>query len=164
MHPDIPLNVEPRTTAPGPSPSPPPLAFPGAPDAGRRSDRWLPLWLFAGTMTLIAGLRLAGAWHVPMPRCWLRQFTGIPCPSCGCTRSLLAWSNFDLAQALRFNPLFFICCVVGVFWFGLWSSRQLFGWPWLNHLQFHPERWPVGRIFVLLVALNWLYLCLKLPK
>jgi Protein of unknown function (DUF2752) len=138
---------------------PPPL-----PQSAERGDRWLPLWLFSGALALVAGLRLAGQWQLPLPKCWLRTFTGVPCPSCGCTRSLLAWSHFDLAQAFNFNPLFFVCCVAGLLWLALWAAERFLHRPWLRQWRARADRWPVGRVFLALVALNWLYLCLRLPK
>lgn len=160
MESDAPLHLESR--AADTLHNPPPL--PPSPGEPARRIRWLPLWLFAGALALLAGLRLAGQWRVPLPRCWLREFTGLPCPSCGCTRSLLAWSHFDLDQAFRFNPLFFACCVSGFLWLGLWLAGRLFDRRWLESLQARIDEWPLGWIFLALLGLNWLYLCLNLPK
>jgi hypothetical protein len=40
--------------------------------------------------------------------CMIRQTTGVPCPSCGTTRSVLSLLNGDVLQALYLNPFGFI--------------------------------------------------------
>jgi hypothetical protein len=129
-----------------------------------RHDRWLPFWLGTGFIAAIVGLRWAALRELPLPPCLLRKFTGVPCPSCGCTRSLLAWSHFDLAQAFFFNPLFFLCCVTALMWFGLSCADGLFARGWRERWRTRTARWPIGRVFLVLLGLNWLYLCLWLPK
>ena len=37
--------------------------------------------------------------------CPFRYFVGIPCPSCGVTRSLWALMNFDISLSLFYNPM-----------------------------------------------------------
>ncbi len=39
------------------------------------------------------------------PVCPVRRLTGIPCPSCGLTRSFVAIGNGDLGTAFAFHPL-----------------------------------------------------------
>ena len=41
--------------------------------------------------------------HVPFG-CVLYDTTGVPCPWCGLTRSVIALADWDLAGSLRFNP------------------------------------------------------------
>ena len=38
-------------------------------------------------------------------RCPFKALTGIPCPTCGMTRSLIAARQLDFASAFRMNPL-----------------------------------------------------------
>jgi len=131
---------------------------------GRRSPRHLPLWIVLGLVLLALGAQLGARWQLPFPQCLLRKFTGIPCPTCGCTRSLLAWWDLDLAAAFRFNPLFFVVCVGLLAWFGLWCIEWLTGRVWLNRLGARIRRGPVWKVCIALAAVNWVYLWLKLPK
>jgi hypothetical protein len=78
-----------------------------------------PVWGFVSLVVLSAVARLGLAWEWPFPQCWMRKLTGIPCPSCGCTRSLAAWSHLDFEQAFRFNPLFFFVCAGLAAWAAL---------------------------------------------
>ena len=119
------------------------------------------------------GLMLGGGWCIshwslPWPRCAMRSITGLPCPACGCTRSLLAWTELDLTAAFLFNPLFFLLCAV---------SLVSCGWQLLRRR--HPMRntfeavhstplpwlpWFTWRLAGGLLIVNWLYLCWWLPK
>lgn len=130
----------------------------------RRSGAALPLWFGIGFVGLVVTARVATQWHLPYPECWLRKLTGLPCPSCGCTRGLLAWSQLDLAQAFFFNPLFFLLCVGVLAWCVVAAAEKLAGRAWLSHWRSRFGRWSVWRIALVLIALNWLYLCLTLPK
>ena len=42
------------------------------------------------------------------PSCIIYKFTGIKCAGCGMTRALHYFLNFNLKQALLFNPLLFV--------------------------------------------------------
>ncbi len=168
-------------TPPSSVPAPPCIdaaATPAPRWPDRVSARWhAPLLLLA----LAAGagfVRLCVHWQVPLPFCLLRTTTGIPCPGCGCTRSLLAWTHLDPVAALRFNPLFFVATLavaawaIRRTWIGLQAStcpegrqtpagnkaHDLRGDSPLLHRALSP------RVLALLAVLNWLYLCLTLPK
>lgn len=103
-------------------------------------------------------------WQLPLPFCLLRKLTGIPCPFCGSTRSLAAWATLDVEQAFRFNPLFFVLCVALLAWSSLWIAEKVFQQRFLDRLQIRLRSWPWWRIGIVLLMLNWLYLCLALPK
>jgi hypothetical protein len=138
----------------------------GGPALSLSKGRWLPLWSALCVLGAVAALRLAVAWHVPLPFCLLRRLTGIPCPACGCTRSVLAWTEFDPVAAFTFNPLFCLCCLVGACWL-LWrgiglASGGRYGWTTTGRSGF--RRWPWGKVVAALAALNWIYLCFNLPK
>jgi hypothetical protein len=108
--------------------------------------------------------RLAMLWQLPLPKCWLRKLTDVPCPSCGCTRSLAAWATLDLEHAFRFNPLFFLLCVALLAWSALRLAEKFSRRTFLDGLKLRLKGWPWWRIGAALLALNWLYLCLTLPK
>lgn len=77
----------------------------------------------AGTATLTLASGVGGARSMPMGlwRCPVRQLTGIPCPTCYLTRSVLATLQGDLDQALHwhaFGPLLVALAVVLGIWVG----------------------------------------------
>jgi hypothetical protein len=57
-----------------------------------------------GTSGLVwIGLSAAG--RVPFTPCIVKHVTGIPCPSCGTTRAMLAALDGDVWHAFQINPL-----------------------------------------------------------
>jgi hypothetical protein len=116
-------------------------------------------------MALLAvAAHVALLWRLPLPQCWLRKLTGVPCPSCGCTRSLAAWATLEMDQAFRLNPLLFLLCVAALAWTTLWLVEMAARRTFLHGLKSRVQGWPWWRIGGALIALNWLYLCLTLPK
>lgn len=68
-----------------------------------------------GTIVL---LTLAAARFVPagdlLPGCAFRALAGLPCPTCGITRSLVSLAHGDLAAAFVVNPLVFLVMAGGL--------------------------------------------------
>ncbi|NQU32134.1 MAG: DUF2752 domain-containing protein [Bacteroidetes bacterium] len=44
--------------------------------------------------------------------CIIKQVTGIPCPSCGATRSIISLLQNNLAEALYWNPIGIILVII----------------------------------------------------
>lgn len=90
--------------------------------------------------------------------CTFRNVTGIPCPSCGVTRTALALLDFDLASAALVNPLATIAGFIFVtggglalVWVLLRGRVPTWGLRWTH-------RWTIATAGVVLI--NWLYLIL----
>ena len=127
-----------------------------------------PVAVFALFGLMLAGGWCISHWSLPWPRCAMRLITGLPCPACGCTRSLLAWTELNPTAAFLFNPLFFLLCLaslVSCAWqllrqrHGTWNITEAIRstpFPWLP--------WLTWRLAGALLVLNWLYLCWRLPK
>jgi len=143
--------------------SPPPIPI-SAVLRPKTLSRLAPLGMVVGLAALAWITRLALQWQLPLPQCWLRKLTGVPCPACGCTRSLAAWASGNLEQAVLFNPLFFAVCLGFLFWLALWAVQLTSERPLLDTIRAKAVRLPLWRIAIALVATNWLYLYLKLPK
>lgn len=90
--------------------------------------------------------------------CTFRNLTGIPCPTCGTTRTALALLHFDLGAAFTVNPL---AAAAGIVFFvggGLALVWGLMGGPtriWRLHWS---RRWTLALAGVILI--NWVYLIL----
>jgi len=117
-----------------------------------------------GFGVVVAAARFARQWHLPFLRCWLHEFTGIPCPTCGCTRSLLAWGELDLGRAFFFNPLFFLLCAGVILWPVLAAFEKISRREWLSQAWARVPGRRAWQVAAGLIALNWLYLCLRLPR
>lgn len=44
--------------------------------------------------------------------CFFKAVTGLPCPACGSTRSVLSLFNGNISEALKINPLGFLIAAV----------------------------------------------------
>lgn len=83
---------------------------------------------FALAALFFANLRIPGR---PSTLCPLRAMTGIPCPFCGGTTAAVEVGRFDLAGALRVNPVVVFTAAVIIAMpvvIGLRTARHV-GWP-----------------------------------
>ena len=107
---------------------------------------WRDLRLAAAGMIAIGAIWPLLPVHPP-GLCPLRETTGVPCPFCGMTRSVVAAVHGDIVASLRFNPggivilLLAIVVVVRPSW--LVSLRA----------RYHPSVWLLVPIF----AAMWVY-------
>lgn len=90
------------------------------------------------------------------PVCAFRAITGVPCPTCGGTRALLALARLDAFAALAWNPL--VTLAVAVFFGGglVALVRALRG---LGVPDDAPLRW-AGAAAGLALAANWAFVVL----
>jgi hypothetical protein len=93
----------------------------------------------------------------PVFPCVFKEITGIACPTCGSTRSLICLSRFDIFSAFRFNPLVFIGIILFSLW-GLYGFYVLFSGNKiqviLSKKEWRSARWGI----LVLILLNWIYL------
>ncbi|MEY2410510.1 MAG: hypothetical protein QOF48_3180 [Verrucomicrobiota bacterium] len=134
-----------------------------SPSAKEPSTLLHPVWLTLGALGLALAAQLVVRWRLPLPPCLMRKYTGFPCPSCGCTRSLLAWSHLDPISAFRFNPLFSLVVTSLLFWLLAWSAERISGKRFLAGWRSRLARLPYWKILIAMAIANWLYLCAKLP-
>jgi hypothetical protein len=117
-----------------------------------------PWFLFASAtfgIGCLAWLRVG----LPWPVCWFRHSFGVPCATCGATRSALALAHGNIGLAFHTNPL--MCLVyLGVLVFDLYALTVLV----FRMKRLRLERIPlqVQRILrvitVSVVIGNWIYL------
>ena len=123
-----------------------------------------PLWVLATGLVALSGARLIQHLPVLVPACGLRTLTGIPCPLCGSTRCLIAWSHLEIAEAFRFNPMVAAGCVAVGVWV-LLSALDIFcgrNWACVTTQHLHRRPWPL--ILAAAALVNWVYLILWLPR
>lgn len=126
-----------------------------------RITRWVgvPWWAVAlvGLQFLLVGayVGMAHAMGIDAPTtCPLRSLTGIPCPTCGSTRMVLALGQGNLAGAIAYNPLMFLVTIAGLGWLVLrFAFRRRIVWA----LSPTRLRLAIAALIVAVLA-NWAYL------
>ena len=114
------------------------------------------LWLAVTVTSAALGL----AWfalRLPWPRCNFRELFGIPCFTCGATRSAVALASGDLVRAWAWNPLatltMFAIALFDIYAIAVLALRA----PRLR-FDCSSVRWLLAGLVVAAAALNWAYL------
>lgn len=100
-------------------------------------------------------LRLAGR---PLPGlCVMRQLTGLPCPGCGLTRSIVSAVHGDVGDSFFYHRLGGL-----VFLYVLLQALTRLGWLLSSGWRSRSERWGtlIDRALVplaVLLAINWVF-------
>ena len=104
-----------------------------------------------------------GSAHQSAPSvCLFKEITGLPCPSCGTTRSVLLLFHGEVLAALMTNP-FGLLIAIGLAVIPLWIIIDLIRkkesfyrrYVWAEKL-FIESRW-VTASAVMIVVLNWIW-------
>jgi len=95
---------------------------------------------------------------LPLPGCWFRRITGLPCLTCGGTHSLRALMNMNWLQALHWNPL----CSTAIFAMACLAACSLvtviFGLPRLRIARMDARSAFFLRMLLAAgIAGNWIY-------
>jgi hypothetical protein len=123
------------------------------------SERQL-AWIWAGLALATAALSPVWIHLAPLLRpCLFRQVTGVPCPSCGATRGVLALMDGRVLEALTFNPLMvtgFAAFLAGGALAPLWAWR-------INRVPdiVHPLPLWVRLGAVLAILANWAWVVVQ---
>ena len=121
----------------------------------------------AFTLPVVALIGLACLrFHVPLPPCALKHFTGMPCAGCGATRATVEMSRGHWSAALYLNPMTTLGFVaIGAYW--IYSVTILTSKPRRRlRLDGIPRRTgTVIRIGIGLAFLaNWAWVLTHLPE
>ncbi len=122
--------------------------------AGLTSEMWrgsvstIDLRVVRGSAAAMGGVAILWPFLPHPPLCPLLAITGVPCPLCGATRSVVSALRGDVVQSLRYSPigLVVIACVIAAF--VAWRKRNvaISMWPvvgvlaaiWLYNLTLNP--------------------------
>ncbi len=114
---------------------------------------------------LIALLVLIAARLLPLldvaPSCVFKGLSGIPCPSCGATRSVVFLSHGRVADAFLMNPAVATVVLIVVLYFLYSLFVYVLGLPKIFLDLTGKEKDRVRLTVVLLIAANWLYIIIS---
>lgn len=97
-----------------------------------------------------------------LPRCAFKGFTGIPCPTCGSTRSLALLAKGEVLDSLAMNPMVSLCFAAAGLYFFYCVTTLTFGISRIDVRLSDKEKNVVRIGFIVLVFLNWIYLLFTL--
>ncbi|MCU0286758.1 MAG: DUF2752 domain-containing protein [Acidobacteria bacterium] len=124
----------------------------------REGELNLPLIYLGVVGTCILGIYLLYLVNkIPPFPCVFKTLTGYPCPTCGATRVLRGFFQFDIVSAFSWNPLLFLAGIVFITWTFYGFYMFLSGKKIEIILSDRVKcllRWGI----ILLFFLNWLYL------
>jgi hypothetical protein len=112
----------------------------------------------------LGSLAVAASWFalgLPWPRCVFHDLTGLPCATCGATRSAIQFFQGHFLAAWKWNPVVFafLCGVTAfdVYAFAVVATRA----PRLRITFWTESEKNFVRVLVIAaLALNWIYLLL----
>lgn len=93
-----------------------------------------------------------------LPSCMFRSAVGIPCPTCGATRSLVHLAHGDLPGAIAQNPLFAAGLLAALVWMAVSTALILLRSPRFALVPTWSEGTLIRLAAVVLFLLNWAYL------
>jgi len=92
-------------------------------DAGRRRAK---AWQAGAIAAVLVGARLADANRpLPFEVCGFKHLTGLPCLTCGLTRSLCHAVRGDWSQSLAYHPAGPLVALTLLVWM-LWSAAEAY--------------------------------------
>jgi hypothetical protein len=97
-----------------------------------------------------------------VPTCVFKAFTGIPCPTCGTTRSLVHLAHGDILGSLILNPLFSLAMITALFLFFARSAVLPFNRSRITLTLTHCEGVLLRAGIVGIFMSNWIYLMVNI--
>jgi hypothetical protein len=95
---------------------------------------------------------------IQLPRCMFKTLTGLPCPTCGVTRTVIALSRGQLANGLFMNPLAAFACGAALLYLAYAAAVLALRLPRLRPIL-SPAGARVLRVAtVAAIAVNWAWL------
>ncbi len=99
---------------------------------------------------------------VHAPECGFKTALGIPCLSCGGTRSMQALATGNVMEALRFNPAIVLGTLASLVWLAIGVRRFRKGYTDPAPAAMSRRIKLVSLTIAAVLFLNWIYLILTL--
>lgn len=127
--------------------------------APREDERQLAWVAFTVAVAAVVLSPVAGLVSRFLPPCLFRQWTGLPCPTCGSSRAILSLVRGDPAGALSVNPLAAVA-VVTLLVAGVTGPWWLLAKGKVPMLDPSARRVLLWSLFAVAMA-NWVYLAVS---
>jgi hypothetical protein len=96
------------------------------------------------------------------PQCVFKGLTGIPCLTCGSTRSVVFLSRGEILSAFAMNPLTTLCLISAILCFFTSLISAALGLPRISFFFTDKERNLMRAGVVVLLLVQWVYLIILL--
>jgi len=110
----------------------------------------------------IALLALCAARFLPvlafLPSCPIHDLTGLPCPTCGSSRSIVYLAQGNILSSLMINPLAALCVIAAILYFLYSLVAFALGFSKINIQNTEREKNIIRICALSLILANWLYL------
>jgi len=97
--------------------------------------------------------------------CFVKKTTGLPCPSCGSTRSVLSIINGDFSKALLINPLGFFVGIIMIV-LPIWITTDIFMkrrtlYKTYKKTENIIKNKTISSLLVMFILINWIWNIVK---
>lgn len=116
------------------------------------------VWLMVGAASLCLLLVALATPGIQLPRCAFKTITGLPCPTCGLTRTIIALSRGQVDRAFFLNPLAAVACGVGLLYLVYAAAVLALRLPRLRPVVTVAGARRVRYATVAVLAINWAWL------
>jgi hypothetical protein len=114
--------------------------------------------IFGGIALVILGAGWLPSLLSFTPDCVFKGLTGIPCLTCGSTRSVVHLSHGHVLSAFTLNPLTTLCLISAVLSFIYSIVSAAFDLPRISFLFTDKERNIMRAGVIMLLLVQWIYL------
>jgi hypothetical protein len=119
------------------------------------------LWLAVASAGLVAlALTTVHIVDIQLPTCVFKGLTGLPCPTCGVTRAVMALTRLDLARAVAMNPLAVAGAALGALYLAYAATVLAGGLPRFRPTLTARDWSAIRALTAAAVSINWIYLVL----
>ena len=112
-------------------------------------------------LTALAAVRFLPVTAI-LPPCLFNKLTGLPCPTCGATRSIMHLAHGSILSAMAMNPLVAFSFVALILYFLYSIITILAGAPRIRIALADSEKNVLRIAAVGIVLMNWTYLLFNL--
>jgi hypothetical protein len=115
------------------------------------------LWVTVAGLVAAPVISLLNLDRLPITLCSFKAMTGLPCPTCGATRSWALLARLDPLGAFLMNPIV-VLLTLGVAALGLWELLLLRRSEALELWLAPAARRPLLLVAVVALLANWVFL------
>ena len=95
------------------------------------------------------------------PDCVFKGLTGIPCPACGSTRSVVHVAHGDILSAFAMNPLTTLCLLSAIVYFIASLVSVAYDLPRINVILADKEKNVMRAGVAMILLAQWAYLIIQ---